>query len=119
MARVKLDPIGIVFIDGKRHACAKGNVLAHEDTTATGVVFGVKGRSNIDRFEYSDFVDENGNPFASRAAVMEKINAAFPKASGVTADQLDAKIQNKSQAEYDALTTDEKENGTLYLIPKT
>jgi len=118
MATIKLDPSGIVTINGRRYPAAKGQVRAYEDATDTGVVFAISALTNFDRYEYTDFVDENGDPFASRAAVMEKINTNFPKASGVTADQLDAKIQNKTQAEYDALTTGEKNNGTLYLIPK-
>ncbi|WP_018629176.1 hypothetical protein [Niabella aurantiaca] len=117
MATVKLDPAGIVTINGRRYPAAKGQVRAYEDATDTGVVFAISALTNFDRYEYTDFIDESGNPFASRQAVIEYINTNFPKASGVTAEQLDAKIQNKTQAEYDGLTTEEKENGTLYLIP--
>jgi len=118
MATVKLDPVGIVTINGRRYPAAKGRLRAYEDTTATGIVLAIEALTSFDPYPYTAFTDGDDQPFASRQAVIEYINTNFPKASGVTADQLDAKIQNKTQAEYDGLTTEEKENGTLYLIPK-
>lgn len=118
MSLIKLDPVGVVTIDGVPFPAAKGDLKAYGPDPDT-VVFSIVGRTKYQGYIYTEFVDGSGNRFPSGQDVINYINANFPKASGVTAEQLDAKIQNKTQAEYDALSTQDKNNGTLYLIPKT
>lgn len=90
MALIKLGLDGIITIDGNQYSNCKGNTQAAENMSdPNGIIFFISNLTRPAVYKYTEFVDENGQPFASRAAVMEKLNANFSKPS-VSAVEMEA-----------------------------